>query len=69
VIFDLVGAFGLSLTSFALPGIMYLILKKNERAFHEVESSRSRKCNTIGSYLLIVFCAVNIILVLVKLFV
>ena len=31
-VFDFVGAFGLSLTSFTLPGSMYLLMLKNERA-------------------------------------
>jgi len=38
IVFDFVGAFGLSLTAFSLPAIMYLLLQKNERANHDVET-------------------------------
>ena len=37
-VFEFVGAFGLSLTSFTLPGIMYLMILKNPKALHEIES-------------------------------
>ena len=37
-VFDFVGAFGLSLTSFTLPGVMYLIVIKNPQAKEGVET-------------------------------
>ena len=40
IVFDFAGAFGLSLTAFTLPGIIYLKLQRNSKAFHEIESSR-----------------------------
>lgn len=66
IVFDFVGAFGLSITSFTLPACMYLILQRNEKAFHEVESSKQRKCNHIGSYCALTLSIVNMILVIVK---
>ena len=66
IVFDFVGAFGLSLTSFTLPGSMYLLMSRNERANHSIESPRQRKCNTIGSWFAIIASAVNIVLVIVK---
>ena len=67
--FDFVGAFGLSLTAFTLPGAMYLILQRDEKAKHDIETPSSRKCNTVGSYLAIIVSIVNMILVVVKIFV
>ena len=40
IVFDFAGAFGLSLTAFTLPGIMYLRLLRNDKAFYDVESDR-----------------------------
>ena len=40
IVFEFVGAFGLSITSFTMPGLMYLIILKNPRAILEVESER-----------------------------
>ena len=39
-VFDFVGAFGLSIMSFTMPGIMYLLILKNPKAFIEIESDR-----------------------------
>ena len=69
IVFDFVGAFGLSLTAFTLPGTMYLILLRDEKANHDIESSSSRKCNKVGSILVIATSIVNMILVVVKIFV
>lgn len=66
IVFDFVGAFGLSSTSFTLPGVLYLLLLRNERAFHAVESARQRKCNTFGSYAVITLSIFNMLLVIVK---
>ena len=38
-VFEFVGAFGLSLTSFTLPSIMYLLILKNPRALLEIETA------------------------------
>jgi len=38
-VFEFVGAFGLSLTSFTLPGVMYLLMLLNPNANHELETS------------------------------
>ena len=45
ILFDFVGAFSLSIISFTLPGIFYLLLLRNEKALLELESARQRKCN------------------------
>jgi len=68
IIFDFVGAFGLSITCYLLPGLIYLVLLRNEKAFHEVESPKQRKCNTIGAYSVIAMSVFNMILVIVKQF-
>ena len=39
-VFEFVGAFGLSLTSFTLPGIMYLLMQCNPNANHAIETDR-----------------------------
>ena len=39
VIFEFVGAFGLTITSFTLPSIMYLLILRNDRAHLNIESS------------------------------
>lgn len=40
-VFEFVGAFGLSLTSFTLPGIMYLLMLRNPNAKHqEIETDK-----------------------------
>lgn len=66
IVFDFVGAFGLSLTAFTLPGTTYLLLQRNEKANHSVESPAQRKCNKFGSYTAIITSIINIILVIVK---
>ena len=38
VVFEFVGAFGLSLTSFTMPGIMYLLMIRNPKAHLGVET-------------------------------
>ena len=39
VVFEFVGAFGLSLTSFTMPGIMYLLMIRNPKAHLGIESA------------------------------
>lgn len=40
-VFEFVGAFGMSLTSFTLPGIMYLLMLRNPNAKHqEIETDK-----------------------------
>ena len=39
-VFEFVGAFGLSITSFTMPGLMYLLIIRNPKAFIEIESDR-----------------------------
>lgn len=39
-VFEFVGAFGLSITSFTMPGLMYLLILRNEKAFVEIESEK-----------------------------
>ena len=39
-VFEFVGAFGLSLTSFTLPGAMYLLILRNPDANHEIETDK-----------------------------
>ena len=65
-VFEFVGAFGLSLTSFTLPGIMYLLVIRNPKAVLEVESEKSRTWNKIGSVFMICLSVFNMILVVVK---
>ena len=65
-IFNFIGAFGLALTSFGLPGIFYLKLLNNEKAFVELETEKERKCNKIGAITGIVLCLLNIFIVLTK---
>ena len=65
-IFEYVGAFGLSITSFLLPGAIYLKMLRHPKALLEVESSRARKCNTIGSVAMIAISVFNMVLVVVK---
>ena len=66
VVFEFVGAFGLSIMSFTIPGLMYLLILRNEKALTELESDRQRFWNSIGSYLVIALSVVNMILVVVK---
>ena len=66
VVFEFVGAFGLSIASFTMPGLMYLIILRNPKAFTEIESERSQFWNKIGSYFVIMLSLVNMILVVVK---
>lgn len=67
IVFNFVGAFGLSLTSFALPGVIYLkLMSDDENARVEEESKNLRKWNSTGAYLMIVICCLNIILVIAK---
>ena len=65
-VFEFVGAFGLSLTSFSLPGLMYLLILRNPRAFHEIESPKQRKWNKCGAISMICLSVFNMILVIVK---
>ena len=65
IVFNFVGAFGLSLTSFALPGLIYLKLMKDMNV-RLMESTKSRKWNVFGAYLMIVICCTNIIFVVIK---
>ena len=66
VIFEFVGAFGLTITSFMLPSVMYLIMLRNEKAFLEIESDRQRFWNKVGSIFMICLSTMNMILVIVK---
>ena len=65
-VFEFVGAFGLSMTSFTIPGLMYLIILRNPKAFTEIESNRARFWNKIGSVFAISLSIFNCILVVVK---
>ena len=65
-IFEFVGAFGLSLNSFLMPGLMYLIMIRNPSALLEIETDKQRSWNKIGSYAMITVSVVNMILVVVK---
>ena len=65
-IFEFVGAFGLSLNSFLMPGLMYLVMIRNPKALLEMESDNRRKLNTIGSYAMISVSIINMISVVVK---
>ena len=66
VIFEFVGAFGLTITSFMLPSVMYLIILRNEKAFLELESNKQRFWNKFGAIFMICLSIVNMILVIVK---
>lgn len=69
IVFDFVGAFGSCILTFTLPGTLYLLLQRNERANHSIESDKARKCNVIGSYAAIFISIINMIMVIVKIFV
>lgn len=66
MVFDFVGSFGLSLISFMLPGVLYLLILRNPKAKHEIESSALRKWNIAGAVLSILLSLFNIALVIVK---
>jgi len=66
VVFEFVGAFGLSFSSFTLPGVMYLLVIRNPRAFNEIETPRSRFWNKVGSVAAISLSVFNMLLVIVK---
>ena len=66
LVFDFVGSFGLSLISFMLPGILYLLILRNPKANHQIESSAVRKWNIAGAVLSILLSLLNIALVIVK---
>ena len=66
VLFEFVGAFGLTIMSFTLPSVMYLVMIRKEKAFLEIESDRQRLWNKIGSYFMIALSIVNMVLVIVK---
>lgn len=66
VVFEFVGAFGLSLTSFTLPAVMYLLVIRNPRAFNEIETPRTRFWNKVGSVAAISLSVFNMLLVIVK---
>jgi len=63
-IFELVGAFGLSTTSFIMPGLMYLLLLRNPNSNHNVESKCTRGCNKFGAVVAILFSVINMGLVI-----
>mmetsp|Transcript_23302 Transcript_23302/g.31148 ORF Transcript_23302/g.31148 Transcript_23302/m.31148 type:complete len:95 (-) Transcript_23302:86-370(-) len=65
-VFEFVGAFGLSLTSFTLPGLMYLLVIRNPEAKTGLETSRQRKWNKIGASLMIALSLFNMLLVVIK---
>lgn len=66
LVFDFVGSFGLSLISFMLPGILYLLILRNPKANHRIESSAVRKWNIAGAVFSILLSLFNIALVIVK---
>lgn len=66
VVFEFVGSFGMSLTSFTLPAVMYLMMIRNPKAFHEIESEKQRLWNKIGSVFMVVFSVTNMLMVVVK---
>ena len=65
-VFEFVGAFGLSLTSFTLPGVMYLLMLRNPNANHDIETVRQRRWNKAGAILVISLSIFNMCLVLYK---
>ena len=65
-VFEFVGAFGLSLTSFTLPGVMYLLMLRNPNANHDIETVRQRRWNKVGAILVISLSIFNMCLVLYK---
>ena len=66
IVFEFVGAFGTSVVSFTMPGLMYLLILRNPNAFTELESGKVRLLNIIGSILMILLSVLNMILVLFK---
>ena len=65
-VFEFVGAFGLSITSFTLPGVMYLLMLRNPKAFLEIESAKQRRWNKVGAISMITLSVFNMILVVMK---
>ena len=65
-VFEFVGAFGLSLTSFTLPGVMYLLMLRNPHANLDIETARQRRWNKTGAILVISLSIFNMCLVLYK---
>jgi len=65
-VFDFVGAFGLSLTSFTLPGVMYILMLRNPNANHELETYKKRMWNFAGSVFVICLSVFNMCLVIYK---
>ena len=65
-VFEFVGAFGLSLTSFTLPGVMYLLVIRNPKANNEIETPKQRFWNKVGSIAVISLSVFNMVLVVVK---
>jgi len=68
VLFEVISAFGLAITSFALPALFYLLLLCNPKANHSIETKCRRIANIIGSVSMILFTIANILLVLYKIF-
>ena len=66
VVFEFVGAFGMSTTSFTLPGLMYLLVLRNPKAKLAIETPKQRKWNKIGAFCVIVLSIFNILLVTFK---
>ena len=66
VVFDLVGAFGLSITSFMLPGVMYLLILRNPKANTQIETVRQSFFNKVGSIFVILISLANMVLAVYK---
>jgi len=65
-VFEFVGAFGLSMTSFTLPGLMYLLVINNPQSKQGVETDKQRKWNKVGSISVICLSLLNMLLVVLK---
>ena len=65
-VFEFVGAFGISFTSFALPGLMYLVMVRKPSARKGLETDKQRRRNTVGSICMICLSLFNILLVIFK---
>ena len=66
LVFDFVGSFGLSIVSFMLPGILYLLILRNPKANHQIETRGLRGWNIAGAILVILLSILNIGLVIAK---
>ena len=66
VVFDFVGSFGLSVISFLLPGVLYLLILRKADAKHQIESKKLRCWNIAGAIFVILLSLFNMGLVIMK---